>query len=108
MGISFIKPWYSADLAMEVLENSMSDRRMSDASLIDSLATILISHGRMTRPADTDIWEPSYWLKDRMLTWSNVTAKELANYVAFWDNVLVQVSIKVFLMDGGLFNQALV
>ena len=58
---------------MKVLENSMATRRMSDALLIDSLAMILITHGGMTRPAETEIWEPFYWLKGRQLTWSNVT-----------------------------------
>ena len=51
----------------------MAARSMSDASLIDSLAMILVSHGVMTRPAETEIWEPLYWLKGRLLTWSNIT-----------------------------------
>ena len=55
MGVSLIKPWYRADLDMEVLENLMAGRRMSDASLINSLARILVSHGGMTRTADTEI-----------------------------------------------------
>ena len=73
MGVSLIKTWSSADLAMEVLENSMASRRMSDAYLIDSLAMILVSHGGMNRPAKTEVWEPPSWLKGRLLTWSNVT-----------------------------------
>ena len=68
-----INPWSSADLAMKVLENSMATWRMSDALLIDSLAMILITQRGMTRPAETEIWEPFYWLKGRQLTWSNVT-----------------------------------
>ena len=56
MGISSIKPWSSADLAMDVLEYYMTARRMSDASLIDSLAMVLVSHGVMIRLSDTDIW----------------------------------------------------
>ena len=72
MGISLIKPWSSADIDMDVLEYSMTARKMSDASLIDSLAMILVNYGGMTRPADIDIKEPSYWLKGKLLTWSNV------------------------------------
>ena len=73
MRVSFIKPWSSVDLAIEVLEIFMAARRMSDTSMIYSLAMILVSHGGMTRPAETEIWEPLSWLKGRLLTWSNVT-----------------------------------
>ena len=69
MEISFIKPWSSADLAMDVLEYSMADRRISDDLLIDLLAMILVSHGGMTRPAEAEIWDPLSWLKGRLLTW---------------------------------------
>ena len=57
MGVSFIKPWYSADLAMEVLENSMDARRILYALLIDSPMMILVSRGGMNRPYETEIWE---------------------------------------------------
>ena len=53
---------------MEVLENLMADRRISDASLIDSLAMILVIHGGMKRPAENEIWEQLSWLKGRLLT----------------------------------------
>ena len=47
-------------------------RMISYASLIYSLSMILVSHGVMARPAETDIWKPLSWLKGRLLTWTNV------------------------------------
>ena len=71
MGVYLIKPCFSDDLAMEVLENLITAKRMSDASLIDSLAIILVSHGGIKSPDENDIWDPKHLFKDRLLTWSN-------------------------------------
>ena len=76
-----INTWSSDDLDMDVLEYSMDDRRMSYDSMIGFLEMILVSHGGMTRTAETESWETSSWLKGRLLTWSNVKFLRMSNAV---------------------------